>query len=345
MFMVVVVIMSIFGYYFFIFIPAQENSIIKENYRILTKTGRNIELRFQDHIKYDSLGNAMIKAIEQNTNDPDLEMYFDHIYAIPDTPLTDLFNADSGIELINKDSLMTIGSGLRTTNIRQVKMAESTYLVFAHKEFIRYSGTDISKKYEGDLYLIGLLDKTEFKRRSRVVGRWFAVNLAIILLILVMLMPLMKLILLSSIERLSRLNVVTLALSLILACGLISLLFVSSYSNFQMRSEIDEELKLLNDSIRLSFEGEINDVYSLLENADTTRWHLADKKGELTNLFIERSENINRKARILSPSIVKDRNIKNTDLFWFNENGKASALYGTSGAGRIDIDVSTRSYF
>ena len=278
------VIGLLYGIYFFSYVPKKEKRFVQEKFRVLNRIAKNIQYDYMDRRLAEASKNGAPKSgkisLLRKTASRQIQNYYDPItfdafIILHDTSiLYQSLQNQVQVEDDSLDKLVDHFSGLRATNMSQLKISEVSYHTFATHFTIDDSTQQIS------CYLIGLLNQENFRRKTREINRWVLIQAFIILLILLMSMPWIKLISMNTMERLYRSNVAWLAITSAFGLGMVMMIYISGYTYLKSENHVDHIMAELSDTVRARFCQELHENYSLLERLDTEKWVFTNDHGD-----------------------------------------------------------------
>ncbi len=151
------------------------------------------------------------------------------------------------------DSIKAAGVGIFNR-----KIAGETYRVYAKR---------IHLQRNLDVFVVGLIDSSKFKRMATDVPAWFIIFCIVIVLALIFLMPLIKLYALNESERLSAGDARLSVFSMILIVSLVTIILSGSYVFWSFeKEEVDNQLLQITNKIKGNTHHQISSLKNLVSD-------------------------------------------------------------------------------
>jgi len=236
-------------------------------------------------------------------------------YSTVEGEVLQLVNSSSS-RLFNIDSLLNAGE--ENTTRLQFDRLQGQPDIYEPGVDVRLSAVDyklFSTRFQTDentyWTLYALVDAERFEAATKEVSAMIMIVIAVILLILIFALPLLKLSLISSIERLHRVDVVLSTTSFVVCTGLMVLFVLFSLSYQSDRQKIDQQLKTLSLGIERDVESSLSQIMAQLDTLEKAAYAFAPLHSH-TDINIFSDPNL---CKLLSPVHF----LKN--LYWMDDQG------------------------
>ena len=174
-------------------------------------------------------------------------------------------------------------------------------------------------------YVDGLITSDKFIQEKRGLDTWFTSLMILTLVFLILSFPVARLFLMSWLEHLQRNSLLLISFSVCFGTSLIILLLLALTSNYQLKKERENRLKVLATELENNFTNEIDSIYTQILNYDS-----------LTGL-------IKFDSTILLPNHPQPKYYPfYKSFFWIDSKGMQVQEFGTRGKKKNLIGLSHR---
>ncbi len=247
-------------------------------------------------------------------------------------------NKNKSLFSSKEDNSVNSGEYFKSGYVTDINIAQVKYKLFLYPILPKPKNVPGAKWYIG-----GLIEKNDFIKAKRSVPTLVIILITLIFIAVIISFPIIKLFTLKAIERIQVRNLYYAGVAFIIGFAILNILYLHLLSTKYLNDSSQETLKLLNDTIRKSFEKEIGEAYKTLISLDTNK-----KINKSQNNFFGKNWDKNR-------DLSKYDSLTNTNSNGFYKFFKTAFWMDSSGMQKLQliswkdpinlIDLSARDYF
>lgn len=299
-------------------------------------TERLVKDIFNDEVFSDYL---LIKDNDLIYNTLDLRFEIKDLSSLSDKVLI-ASNNKTGF-FTKKDTSINSGNYFKSGFIADISIAQIRYKLFL------YPILPAPKTKEEKWYVGGLIKEEDFIKAKRSVPTWITILITLFFIAVLISFPIIKLFVLKAVERIQSRNLYFAGAALIVGFAILNIFFLNQLTAGYMANRSEKRVERLNDTIRDSFEKEIEKAYNTLIGLD--------------NRCIEKSQNnfYGESWNEIDSLLKKDTPSKDTLLndssepyykffktvFWMDSTGKQSLVLFAWNDSLTSENLSARDYF